>query len=134
MQDENCLGADCKIGSFCFIEYGAKVGPRCTIKNGVYVWHGVTLESDVFVGPGVAFTNDKHPRTGKTGFIPDKTLVKQGAVIGANATILPGVTIGERAVIGAGAVVTRDVGDGEVWTSPFPAEFRRNITELDNLG
>lgn len=111
IQEGAQIGADCKIASFTFIERGAVIGDRCTIKNGVYVWDGVTLENDVFVGPNATFTNDKHPRTGNTSFVPLKTLVKRHASIGANATILPGVTIGEWAVIGAGAIVTHDVPD-----------------------
>jgi len=102
------LGSDCNVGEHCFVENGAIVGDRCVIKNGVAVWDGVTLEDDVFVGPYAVFTNDLLPRAKKPApSVP--TLVRKGATIGANATIVCGTTIGEYAFIAAGAVVTRDV-------------------------
>ncbi len=85
------------------------VGDRVTLKCGVQLWDGVTLEDDVFVGPNVTFTNDPFPRSKKRPAQYARTMVRAGASIGANATILPGVTIGARAMVGAGAVVTRDV-------------------------
>lgn len=110
--DGATVGADCNICSHCFIEGGAVIGDRVTIKNGVQVWDGVTLADDVFVGPNVTFTNDKHPRS-KQPFDLLHTAVGEGASIGANATILPGITIGPRAVIAAGSVVVEDVAPGE---------------------
>lgn len=103
------IGADCNICDHTFVENDVRIGDRVTIKCGVQVWDGVSLEDDVFVGPNATFSNDPLPRSQQrpAGFA--RTLVKQGASIGANATILPGTTIGERAMIGAGAVVTRDV-------------------------
>ena len=103
------LGDDCNICAHTLIENDVIIGNRVTIKSGVYLWDGITLEDDVFVGPCVAFTNDKYPRS---KHYPDeflRTVIKKGASIGANATILPGVTIGEGAMIGAGSVVLRDV-------------------------
>ena len=103
------IGADCNICDHTFIEGGAEVGDRVTVKCGVQLWDGVTLEDDVFVGPNATFTNDPFPRSKQKPASYTRTLVKRGASIGANATILPGLTIGSDAMIGAGAVVTRDV-------------------------
>jgi acetyltransferase-like isoleucine patch superfamily enzyme len=102
------LGNDCNVGEHCFIENGAQAGDRCVIKNGVALWDGVTLEDDVFIGPYVVFTNDLWPRA-KKPFAVVKTRVKHGATIGANSTILCGITIGESAFIAAGTLVTKDV-------------------------
>ena len=106
---EAVIGSDCNICDHTFIENDVIVGDRVTIKCGVQLWDGVRLEDDVFVGPNATFTNDQFPRSKK---YPEKflvTLVKRGASIGANATILPGIVIGQYAMIGAGAVVTKDV-------------------------
>lgn len=103
------IGADCNICDHTFIEGGAVVGDRVTLKCGVQLWNGVTLEDDVFVGPNATFTNDPFPRSGRRPAEFAKTLVRRGASIGANATLLPGVTVGAGAMVGAGAVVTRDV-------------------------
>ena len=105
------IGSDCNIGEGAFIESGARVGDRVTVKNHVLLWDKVTVEDEVFLGPNAVFTNDLTPRAAfkksPEGFSP--TLVRRGASIGANATIVCGVTIGEQAMIGAGSVVTRDV-------------------------
>ncbi|HEY7755832.1 MAG TPA: acyltransferase [Actinomycetota bacterium] len=105
------VGQDCNIGGHAFVEDGAVVGDRVTVKNGVMIWDRVEIEDDAFLGPGCAFTNDDRPRTGRRlgreELIP--TRVRRGASIGANATIVCGVTIGSFALVGAGAVVTRDV-------------------------
>lgn len=103
------IGEDCNICDHVFIENQVVVGDRVTIKCGVQLWDGVTLEDDVFVGPNVTFTNDPFPRSKRHPSQYAQTRVCQGASIGANATLLPGVTIGPKAMIGAGAVVTRDV-------------------------
>lgn len=103
------IGADCNICDHTFIEGGARVGDRVTLKCGVQLWEGVTLEDDVFVGPNATFTNDPFPRSRRRPPQYARTVVRAGASIGANATILPGVTIGACAMVGAGAVVTRDV-------------------------
>ncbi|MGH9614049.1 MAG: WxcM-like domain-containing protein [Bryobacteraceae bacterium] len=112
------IGRDCNICDHTFIENDVTVGDRVTVKCGVQLWDGVHIEDDVVIGPNATFTNDKFPRSRQrqeAGRIP-QTLVKRGASIGANATILPGVTVGERAMVGAGAVVTRDVPSGAVVT------------------
>ena len=103
------IGAGCNICDQTFIENEVRLGDRVTIKCGVQLWDGITLEDDVFVGPNATFSNDAFPRSGHHPERYARTLVKRGASIGANATILPGLTIGERAMIGAGAVVTSDV-------------------------
>jgi acetyltransferase-like isoleucine patch superfamily enzyme/dTDP-4-dehydrorhamnose 3,5-epimerase-like enzyme len=103
------LGEDCNICDSVFIENQVHIGDRVTIKCGVQVWDGITIESDVFVGPNVTFTNDLFPRS---KHYPEKfleTIIHTGASIGANATILPGIEVGSHAMIGAGAVVTRNV-------------------------
>ena len=119
VMDGAAVGTDCNIGEGVFVESGAVVGDRVTLKNQVLVWNGVTLEDEVFVGPGVLFTNDARPRSSRMPAVRDRyerdenwlltTLVKRGASIGAGAVILPGVVIGSYAMVGAGAVVTRDV-------------------------
>jgi UDP-2-acetamido-3-amino-2,3-dideoxy-glucuronate N-acetyltransferase len=105
------IGADCNICDHTFVEGKVRIGNRVTLKCGVYLWDGVTLQDDVFIGPAVAFTNDLTPRSKVYPRAFLKTLVRKGASIGANATLLPGLTIGKWAMIGAGAVVTRDVPD-----------------------
>ena len=102
------IGNECNICDHVFIENDVIIGDRVTVKCGVQVWDGIRLEDDVFVGPNATFTNDAFPRSKKL-FELQLTIVKRGASIGANVTILPGITIGENAMVGAGAVVTRDV-------------------------
>ena len=103
------IGSDCNICDHTFIENDVRIGDRVTIKCGVQLWDGITIEDDVFIGPNATFTNDPYPRSGRhlSQFLP--TLVRKGASIGANATLLPGITIGQQAMIGAGAVVTSNV-------------------------
>jgi len=103
------VGADCNICDHVFIENDVVVGNRVTIKSGVQLWDGIRLEDDVFVGPNATFTNDPVPRSKQHLAKYPETLIRQGASIGANATILPGITVGRRALVGAGAVVTRSV-------------------------
>ena len=105
------IGRNCKIESFVYIEEGARIGDYCKIKPHVFIPTGVTIEDHVFIGPNATFTNDKYPRAdGEWKML--ETRVCRGASVGANAVILPGVTIGEGAVVGAGSVVTRDVPPG----------------------
>lgn len=105
------IGADCNICDHVFVENQVRIGDRVTIKCGVQLWDGVTLEDDVFVGPNATFTNDPFPRSKHFLDAYPQTVVRRGASIGANATILPGLTIGRDAMVGAGAVVTRNVPD-----------------------
>ncbi len=110
------VGDDVKVGAFVEIQKGASVGDRCKISSHTFVCEGVTIEAEVFVGHGVMFTNDPYPRASLEGRLANDddwtvvpTRVREGATIGSGAVILCGVTIGEHAMIGAGAVVTRDV-------------------------
>jgi UDP-2-acetamido-3-amino-2,3-dideoxy-glucuronate N-acetyltransferase len=103
------IGADCNICDHVFVENDVVIGSRVTIKCGVAVWDGLCLEDDVFVGPNVAFTNDVFPRSKVYQAKFPRTVVRQGASLGANSTILPGITIGTKAMVGAGSVLTRDV-------------------------
>lgn len=105
------VGADCNIGEHCFVESGAVLGDRVTVKNGVSVWDGVVCEDDVFLGPNAVLTNDLRPRSKVYHEEIPRTLLRRGASVGANATLLCGLTVGRHAMIGAGAVVTRDVPD-----------------------
>jgi UDP-2-acetamido-3-amino-2,3-dideoxy-glucuronate N-acetyltransferase len=103
------IGADCNVCDGVFIENDVVIGNRVTIKGGVQLWDGITLEDDVFIGPNATFTNDPFPRSKKYPQSFRRTIVRHGASIGANATILPGLFIGSNAMVGAGAVVTRNV-------------------------
>lgn len=105
------IGRDCNICSHCLIENDVMIGDRVTIKSGVQIWDGITIENDVFIGPNVTFTNDISPRSKKYPATFLRTRACEGASIGANATILPGVTLGISCMVGAGAVVTKDVPD-----------------------
>jgi UDP-2-acetamido-3-amino-2,3-dideoxy-glucuronate N-acetyltransferase len=120
------IGMECNICSHVFIENDVVIGDRVTIKCGVQLWDGLRIEDDVFIGPNVTFTNDPLPRSRQR---PEKfllTTVQQGASIGANATILPGLSIGRGAMVGAGSLVTKDVPANELWIGS-PARFHRNI-------
>jgi len=103
------VGADCNICDHVFIENDVRVGDRVTVKCGVQLWDGVTLEDDVFVGPNATFTNDPFPRSRRRPAEFVRTVVRAGASVGANATVLPGVIVGRGAMIAAGSVVTHDV-------------------------
>lgn len=105
------IGADCNVGEHCFVENGVVLGDRVTVKNGVAIWEGVTCEDDVFLGPNAVLTNDLRPRSKVYHAEVARTLLKQGASIGANATLLCGITVGRYAMVGAGSVVTKDVPD-----------------------
>ena len=108
------IGSNCNICAQVFIENDVVIGDNVTIKNGVQLWDGLRIENNVFIGPNVTFTNDLFPRSKVYPAQFLQTIVKSGASIGANATILPGVTIREGAIVGAGAVVTKDVPAGAV--------------------
>jgi len=116
------IGDDVKIGTFVEIQKGVKIGNRCKISSHTFICEGVTLEDDIFVGHSVTFTNDRYPRaTSGNGCLQTeadwaciRTLIKRGASIGSGTTLLCGITIGEKAMIGAGSVVTKDVPPGAV--------------------
>ena len=103
------IGSNCNICDNVFIENDVVIGNRVTVKSGVQLWDGVRLEDDTFIGPNATFTNDPFPRSKKYPEQFSKTYIKQGASIGANVTLLPGITVGKNAMVGAGAVVTHDV-------------------------
>jgi len=116
------IGKNCKIDAFVYIESGVKIGNNCKIRAFTFIPEGVTIENNVFIGPGVSFTNDKYPRATTTegklkteqDWKLERIIVKNGASIGANATIVGPVVIGKNALIGAGAVVTKDVVPGQI--------------------
>lgn len=120
------IGNECNICAHTFIENDVKIGNRVTVKSGVFLWDGIDIEDDVFIGPCVAFTNDKHPRSKQYPEKFLKTTIKKGASLGANSTILPGITVGEGAMVGAGAVVTRDVAPFTV-VAGNPAKILKEI-------
>ena len=122
------VGEDCNLCDHVFIENDVIIGDRVTVKCGVQLWDGVRLEDDVFVGPNATFTNDPFPRSKKYPAEFSKIIVQKGASIGANATILPGVTVGQNAMVGAGAVVTSDVPPNSI-VAGNPARILNYVTE-----
>jgi acetyltransferase-like isoleucine patch superfamily enzyme len=105
------IGANCKLGKSVYVDLGVCIGDRVKIQNGISVYKGVTVEDDVLLGPHMVFTNDLYPRAFNDSYEILPTLVKKGASVGANATIVCGVTLGQYCMVGAGAVVTSDVPD-----------------------
>ncbi len=126
------IGRGCNICSHVLIENDVVIGDDVTVKSGVQIWDGVRLEDGVFIGPNVTFTNDILPRSKQYPEAFARTLVKRGASIGANSTIIAGNTIGRYALIGAGSVVTKTVGDYEVYYGN-PAKLRGYITKTGEL-
>ena len=118
------IGERVNICSHCFIENDVKIGNDVTVKCGVQLWDGVELEDGVMVGSNVTFTNDRYPRSKNKDWL--RTRVCKGATIGAGSTILPGITIGEKAFIAAGSVVTQDIPAGEIWMGS-PAKFYKKV-------
>jgi len=108
------IGKNCKIAAFVEIQKGVTIGDFCAIEPFAFIPSGVTIEDEVFIGPHVCFTNDKKPKAINPGWKITPTLVKKGASIGAHSVIVCGVTIGEKALIGAGSVVTKDVPAGVI--------------------
>ncbi len=134
------IGDDSRVGTFVEIQKGAKIGKRVKVSSHSFICEGVTVEDDVFIGHGVMFINDKYPRATAANGAPQTeadwvcvpTLIKRGASIGSNATILCGVTIGEGAIVGAGSVVTHDVPPGTI-VAGVPARIKRKITEKQEI-
>ena len=114
------IGDETRIGTFVEIQKGARIGPRCKISSHTFICEGVTIEEEVFIGHGVTFINDHFPRATNAAGEPateadwtcEHTVVQRGASIGSGATLLGGITVGENAIVGAGAVVTKDVPSG----------------------
>lgn len=109
------IGKNCNINASVLIENDVSIGDNVTIKSGVQIWDGITLEDNVFIGPNATFTNDFLPRSKQYPKEFLKTMIKKSASIGANSTILGGITIEEYAMIGAGSVITKTVGLQELW-------------------
>lgn len=122
------IGENCNINAFVFIENDVVVGDNVTVKSGVQLWDGVVLEDHVFVGPNVTFTNDLIPRSKQYPEKFERTIIKKGASIGANSTIIAGKTIGEYALIGAGSVITKNVPPYQVFYGN-PATHQGYVTE-----
>lgn len=123
------IGNNCNICAHTMVENDVFIGNNVTVKSGVYLWDGIHIEDNVFIGPCVTFANDKYPRSKQ---YPDefaKTLIKKGASIGANATILPAIVIGANAMVGAGSVVTKNVPDNAV-VMGNPAKIVRYIENI----
>ena len=128
------IGDETRIGAFVEVQRGARIGRRVKVSSHTFICEGVTIEDEVFIGHGVIFTNDKYPRAAnpdgslqtEADWAVVPTLVKRGASIGSNATIICGVTIGERAIVGAGAVVTHDVPP-DAMVAGVPARLLRHL-------
>jgi UDP-2-acetamido-3-amino-2,3-dideoxy-glucuronate N-acetyltransferase len=127
VRENSEIGKNCILSKGVYIDTGVKIGDNVKIQNNVSVYHGVTIENGVFVGPHVCFTNDKKPRAvnpdsslkSPDDWIISEIRIKEGAAIGANSTIVCGITVGKWALIGAGSVVTKDVPDhGLVYGNP----------------
>ncbi len=129
------IGKDCNICSHCFIENNIEIGDRVTIKNGSKLFSSMKIEDDVFIGPNVTFTNDLYPRSirdkNKEILKFPKTIICKGASIGGGSTILPGIKIGKKAIIGAGSIITKDVISGSI-TYGEQAKHRRNLKKIKN--
>ncbi|HJV44235.1 MAG TPA: acyltransferase [Bacillota bacterium] len=120
------IGENCNICDHTFIENDVVIGKNVTIKSGVYIWDRVSIQDNVFIGPNVTFTNDVRPRSKKYPDSYEATIVENGASIGANSTIVAGVTIGRFAMVGAGSVVTKTIPKNTLWYGN-PATFRGYI-------
>jgi acetyltransferase-like isoleucine patch superfamily enzyme len=133
------IGDSTRIGSFVEIQKGVQIGRNCKVSSHTFICEGVTVEDEVFIGHGVNFINDKYPRaTAADGQLQteadwtvERTLVRRGASIGTNATILGGITIGERSIIGAGSVVTRDVPPGAI-VAGNPARIIKTVMRTED--
>jgi len=126
------IGENCNICSHCFIENDVIIGNNVTIKCGVQIWDGITIEDNVFIGPNVTFTNDLTPRSKLHNKPFSKTIIKKGASIGANSTIVAGNIIGEYALIGAGSVVTKNVPPYHLFYGN-PATHKGYVTETGEI-
>lgn len=120
------IGVNCNICAHTFIENNVRIANNVTIKSGVYLWDGILIEDNVFIGPNATFTNDKFPRSKESLSIYPQTIIRKNASIGGNATILPGIELGEGCMVGAGAVVTKNVPAGAIVIGN-PAEIVRHV-------
>lgn len=125
------IGKNCNINAQCLIENDVIIGDNVTIKSGVQIWDGITIEDNVFIGPNVTFTNDSTPRSKQYPSVFLKTRIAKGASIGANSTIVGGITVGSYALIGSGSVVTKDIRNNELWYGN-PARFKGHVCNCGN--
>ncbi|MCX3264082.1 acyltransferase [Pedobacter agri] len=123
-----CIGNNCNINCNCFIENDVIIGNNVTVKSGVQLWDGLRIEDNVFIGPNVTFTNDLVPRSKIYPKSFSQTIIKKGCSIGANSTIIAGITLGEMSFLGAGSVLTKSIAPYTVWYGN-PAKHRGYITE-----
>ncbi|SFC14125.1 Acetyltransferase (isoleucine patch superfamily) [Marinospirillum celere] len=126
------IGKECNICAQTLIEGDVVIGDRVTLKSGVQLWNGTRIEDDVFIGPNATFTNDLYPRSKMYPEEFSGITIKNNASIGANATLLPGITIGECAIVGAGSVVTKDV-PAYALVLGNPAQIVRYLTKYDSI-
>jgi len=126
------IGDNCNINCHCFIENDVEIGDCVTIKSGVYVWDGITIKDHAFIGPNVTFMNDLLPRSKNHDFEISKTIIKQGASIGAGSIILAGLTIGKYCMIGAGSLVTKNTPDYTLWYG-HPAVQKGYVTKTNEV-
>jgi UDP-2-acetamido-3-amino-2,3-dideoxy-glucuronate N-acetyltransferase len=125
------IGNSCNINAHCFIENEVVIGNNVTIKCGNYIWDGVTIHDSVQIGPNVTLTNDKYPRAKNPNFKPEQLKILEGASIGGGATLTPGITIGQFALVAAGALVTKDV-PAHALVMGVPAKIIAYVDELGN--
>lgn len=128
---KSIIGDNCNINANVLIENDVLIGNNVTIKSGVQVWDGITLEDNVFIGPNVTFTNDFIPRSKQYPKSFLKTIIKEGASLGANSTIIGGIIVGSYSMIGAGSVVTKNIGTQELWYGN-PAKFNGYVCKCGN--
>lgn len=124
------IGSGCNINAHCFIENDVFIGNNVTLKCGVYLWDGITVEDSVQIGPNVTFINDRYPRA-KKQFSLLRTVIRKGASLGGNTTIIGGIEIGEFAMVGAGSVVTRSIPQHTLWYGN-PAVFKGYVCQCGN--
>lgn len=122
------IGKNCNINFNVFIENDVIIGDNVTIKSGVQLWNGIKIDDNVFIGPNVTFTNDFLPRSKQYPKQFLKTIIREGASIGANSTIIGGITIGNYAMIGAGSIITRDIPEHTLWYGN-PAKFKGYVCQ-----
>ena len=122
------IGSNCNINCHTFIENDVTIGNNVTVKSGIYLWNGISVGNDVFLGPNVTFTNDKYPRSKQYPESFQRITIEDGASVGAGTIILGGVTIGKKAMVGAGSVVTKDIPAEELWMGN-PAKFVKKLKD-----
>lgn len=126
------IGNNCNINCSCFVENLVSIGNNVTVKSGVQIWDGITIEDNVFIGPNVTFTNDHVPRSKVYKSALNKTIIRRGASLGANSTIIAGLEIGAYSFIGAGSVVTKNVPPYNLWYGN-PAKHQGYVTKEGDI-